>query len=106
EGLGYLIFEDPSRAINALAALARYGEAFARTAPREAPPSLPAGAPRVEVGVTLNEFDAKKMLAAVGVPAVDERIVTSAGAAAEAAEAVGFPVVMKIVSPDIQHKSE
>ena len=106
EELGYIIFEDPSRAIHAIGALTRYGEAFARTAPKAPPPALPAGAPRVEIGKVPNEFDAKKMLAAAGVPAVDERIVASAAEAAVAAAAVGFPVVLKIVSPDIQHKSE
>ena len=60
----------------------------------------------MKVGVQVNEFDAKKMLAAAGVPVVDERIEQSADAAAAAAKQIGFPVVMKIVSPDIQHKSE
>ncbi len=35
-----------------------------------------------------------------------ERIVTSAAEAAKAAKKVGYPVVMKIVSPDILHKSD
>lgn len=106
EGLGYLVFEDPTRGINAIAAMARFGRAFARTGGADVPPALPPGAPTVERGVTINEFDAKKMLLAAGVPAVDERIATSADDAASAASAIGYPIVMKIVSPDILHKSE
>ena len=106
EDLGYLVYEDPARAINAMAALVRFGEAFYGETERQAPPSLPAPDPAIQPGAEINEFDAKKMLAAAGVPVVDERIVQSAGDASAAAKAIGFPVVMKIVSPDIQHKSE
>jgi len=106
EKLGYLVFEDPTRGINAIAALTHFGKAFARKGEREAPPALPEGAPPVVTGVEINEFDAKKMLGAAGVPVVDERIVTAASAAATEAAEIGFPIVMKIVSPDIQHKSE
>lgn len=105
EDLGYLVYEDPARAINAMAALVRFGQAYAR-GERAAPPPLPQPDPALKPGAEINEFDAKKMLAAAGVPVVDERIVQSADAAATAAKAIGFPVVMKIVSPDIQHKSE
>lgn len=106
EELGYLVYEDPARAINAMAAMVHFGEAFYGGRVRQEPPALPPGAPAVKVGVQVNEFDAKKMLAAAGVPVVDERIEQSADAAAAAAKEIGFPVVMKIVSPDIQHKSE
>lgn len=106
EELGYLVYEDPARAINAMAAMVHFGEAFYGGRVRKEPPALPPGAPAVKVGVQVNEFEAKKMLAAAGVPVVDERIEQSADAAAAAAKQIGFPVVMKIVSPDIQHKSE
>jgi len=106
EKLGYLVYEDPARAINAMAAMVHFGEAFYGGRVRQEPPALPPNAPKVQPGVQVNEFDAKKMLAAAGVPVVDERIEQSADAAASAAMEIGFPVVMKIVSPDIQHKSE
>ena len=54
----------------------------------------------------LTESQAKALLAAEGLPVPRERLVTSADAAAEAASAQGFPVVMKIESPDILHKTE
>ncbi|MYE00834.1 MAG: acetate--CoA ligase family protein, partial [Alphaproteobacteria bacterium] len=105
QAMGYLCYEDPSRAIHALGVLARYAEAL-RRGPSAPPPDLPPGAPRLGAGSDINEVEGKRILAAAGVPAVSERLVGSAGEAAEAAEAAGFPVVMKIVSPDILHKSE
>ncbi|CDZ58587.1 Acyl-CoA synthetase (NDP forming) [Neorhizobium galegae bv. orientalis] len=60
--------------------------------------NLPAG--------VLTEREAKQLLAAEGLPIPSEQLVTSADAAAEAAKQLGFPVVMKIESPDIPHKTE
>ena len=54
----------------------------------------------------LNEFEAKSVLAAYGIPVVETRIATTAEAAAELAQQVGFPAVLKILSPDINHKSD
>jgi acetyl-CoA synthetase len=55
---------------------------------------------------TLTEREAKAVLAAYGVPVVGERLVGDADAAAAAAKALGFPVVLKVESPDIPHKTE
>ncbi len=103
--MGYLCYEDPSRAIHALGVLARYSEALKR-GPSAPPPDLPADAPKLSAGTAVNEVEGKRILAAAGVPAVPERIAGSSSEAAKAAKAAGFPVVMKIVSPDILHKSE
>jgi acetyl coenzyme A synthetase (ADP forming)-like protein len=43
---------------------------------------------------------------AYGIPVPKEAVATSAEAAVRAAEDMGFPVVLKIVSPDILHKTE
>jgi acetyl coenzyme A synthetase (ADP forming)-like protein len=43
---------------------------------------------------------------AYGIPVPKEAVATSAEAAVQAAEDMGFPVVLKIVSPDILHKTE
>ncbi|MCX8132940.1 MAG: acetate--CoA ligase family protein [Roseococcus sp.] len=98
---GFLVFEDPTRAVVALHALGRFGAAFA-AAPAAAPAlpavTLPAEAP--------SEAEAKRILAEAGIPAVPERACADAQAAVAAARAFGFPVVMKILSPDILHKSE
>ena len=98
---GFLVFEDPSRAVVALAAMGRIGAAFTRPeAPAMSLPavSLPATAP--------NEAEAKRILAAAGIPMAPEAACTTAGQAVAAALRIGFPVVAKILSPDILHKTE
>lgn len=55
---------------------------------------------------TLTEREAKAVLAAYGVPVVPERLTGSEDAAVAAAEALGFPVAMKVESPDLPHKTE
>ncbi|MBP0446399.1 acetate--CoA ligase family protein [Roseomonas sp. SSH11] len=101
EADGYLVFEDPSRAVVALAAQGRFGAAFARV-PRGTVPLPAVTLPQA----TPNEAEAKRILADAGVPAVPEATATSMEEAVEAARAIGFPVVMKLLSPDILHKSE
>ncbi|MBN9564128.1 MAG: acetate--CoA ligase family protein [Alphaproteobacteria bacterium] len=53
-----------------------------------------------------HEAGAKRALAAEGVPVLPERLAQSSAAAAEAAAELGFPVVLKIASPDLPHKTE
>ncbi|HRO59568.1 MAG TPA: acetate--CoA ligase family protein, partial [Burkholderiaceae bacterium] len=57
-------------------------------------------------GSVLSESQAKAVLAAYGVPMVEDRLVNSADDAVAAARAAGFPVVLKVESPDIPHKTE
>jgi acetyl-CoA synthetase len=57
-------------------------------------------------GETMTEREVKAMLALYNVPVVGERLTRSADEAADAAAALGFPVVMKVESPDIPHKTE
>jgi acetyltransferase len=54
----------------------------------------------------LSEQEAKALLSAFGLPVPPSLIVTSAQAAVAAACEIGFPVVVKIVSPDLSHKSD
>ena len=55
----------------------------------------------------LTEPEAKALLAACGIPVVVTRSVTAQpDGAARAAEAIGFPVALKILSNDITHKSD
>ena len=108
EGLKYLVIEDPNRAIRAIAALVDFGKSFARAAPgstADSPPALPneAVAPPRRA---LSEIEAGDILAKAGLPMTPGRLANSADDAAQAAMEVGYPVVMKIVSPDIQHKSD
>ena len=98
---GYIVFEDPSRAVAAIEAMGRFGAAFAAPPAEEIivpPVSLPAATP--------TEAEGKRILAKAGVPAVPEKACVSADEAVAAAQSFGFPVVAKILSPDILHKSE
>ncbi len=104
ETLKFLCIEDPTRAIEAIGALVRFGESFAR-GPADAAPSLLASA-RPAPAAMLNEVDAAALLRDAGIPVVDSHLVASADAAVEAASEIGFPAVLKVVSAEIQHKSE
>src|ERR1044072_977787 len=100
--IGFLTFEDPTRAVAAVAALSRLARGVARPHERaakgQAAASLPAG--------PINEADAKRLLGAVGVSFAPEQTARMRDEAVAAAKAVGFPVVLKVLSPDIAHKSE
>lgn len=105
EDAGFLNFEDANRAIRAVGALVEYGRHFARQG-RSAPlPPLPKGLPEIPKR-TLGEFEAKQILAAAGIPVAKEQMAKSPEEAERAATGFGFPVVLKIASPDIAHKSE
>ena len=83
--------------------------------PRQLPRLSPAGRCRNGIAQliagatnnrTLTEREAKAVLAAYGVPVVQEQLVQSAADAARAAQQLGFPVVLKVESPDLPHKTE
>jgi acyl-CoA synthetase (NDP forming) len=65
-----------------------------------------AGATSRSARRTINEFDAKALLKAEGLPVAKERLVSSMDEAQEAAAALGYPVVLKAVSDEVPHKSE
>ena len=102
ESDGFIVFEDPSRAVVAIEAMGQFGRAFAKPpglpAPKLAPITLPAHNP--------SEAQAKQLLAQAGIASAPEEVCVETEAAVSAAKKIGFPVVMKIVSPDILHKSE
>ncbi len=52
------------------------------------------------------EAEGKALLALYGIATPGERLATTAAEAVAAAEAIGYPVVLKVVSPQIQHKTE
>jgi len=101
EEAGFAVFEEPTQAVAAIAAMGRLGEAFARPLSQRsalAPIDLPPTA--------LGEAQAKVLLGEFGIPAVSERVLDDPDEAARYASEIGFPVVLKIASPDILHKSE
>jgi len=54
----------------------------------------------------LTEIESKELLKAARIPVVETRLASSKKEAMEMAVKLGFPVVMKIVSPDVVHKSD
>jgi len=54
----------------------------------------------------LTEIESKELLKAARIPVVETRLATSKAEAVEIAARLGYPVVMKIVSPDVVHKSD
>jgi acetyltransferase len=57
-------------------------------------------------GRMLCESDSKTLLRAYGVPVVETRVATGVEDAVRCADAVGYPVALKILSPQITHKSD
>lgn len=111
--VGVPAFVFPESAARALAALCRYQEWLARPTSETVP--LPVdreraarviAAVRAERRVHLQQSEALEVCDAYGIPTVAARVAHSAAEAASVATAVGFPIVMKVVSQDIVHKSD
>lgn len=96
---GFSVFVDPSQAVAALAACAPRQTGVGPAASTE----LPA---RRLSGPLFTESQAKHALSAQGIRFAPERVVLGADQAVAAARELGWPVVLKILSPDIAHKTE
>ncbi|MET1000397.1 MAG: acetate--CoA ligase family protein [Acidimicrobiia bacterium] len=57
-------------------------------------------------GEALSEWGSKHLLKAYGIKSSRDELCSSAAAAVRAATAIGYPVVMKVASPDLLHKSD
>jgi acyl-CoA synthetase (NDP forming) len=57
-------------------------------------------------GAALDEVASKRLLRAYGIPVSKEKVASSAADAVKIAKKIGFPVVAKVVSADILHKSD
>jgi acyl-CoA synthetase (NDP forming) len=108
---GVLAFDDASVALRSLACLARATERRPRWLERTtaAPPPPPA-APPLPAGRTpqqfLNEWESQRLLAPFGLPLVDTVFVTAGAAAPDAADQLGYPVVVKVCAAALPHKSD
>jgi acetate---CoA ligase (ADP-forming) len=124
------VFPDPGRGIRSLAALVKYvsrREAYMSKHQSQANPSrdregavtmnAPSSSPvtkaraiidqaRKENRKALTEGEGKAVLELYGIATPARKLATSAADAARSAEGMGFPVVMKISSADITHKTE
>ncbi|WP_116367337.1 bifunctional acetate--CoA ligase family protein/GNAT family N-acetyltransferase [Parahaliea mediterranea] len=110
-------FNSPEAAVNGFGYLAAYHRN--QQTLLQAPPPLAAHrAPRVQAArdiiraalrdarVHLDSLEARAVVSAFDIPVSDCINVTSADEARRAAESLGLPVVLKINSPDIAHKSD
>jgi acetyltransferase len=115
---GIPTYDTPEQAVDAFAMLVTYRrnqEELMQAPPAEsAQPLWEAAAVRAPIDAALKakrtlltEPEAKAVLAACGIPVVGTRVVAAdAEAAAQAAGEIGYPVVLKILSPQISHKSD
>ncbi len=104
----------PDRAINAMAALREYARMKAIVT-SDAVPCAPSNrekslkiiqAARADGRDSLTEIEAKEVFAAYGLPVTSTKLAKTEDEAVKLAYEIGYPVVMKIVSPDILHKSD
>jgi acetate---CoA ligase (ADP-forming) len=98
---GVATFIEPTHGTRAVGALHQIRTALAR--PLVQPP-LPAAAP-IAPGAA-NEDASLAALRAAGITTVDARVARSADEAVQAAAALGYPVVVKLLSADVLHKSD
>jgi acetate---CoA ligase (ADP-forming) len=104
------VMPSPSRAARAIAMLLEYRRAqlrMSRTTATETALTSSHADPRLvaaQRGASLSEADSKAMLAAAGIPVTRDIIVK--GDDASVFDSMKAPLVVKIVSPDIAHKTE
>ena len=107
------VFDSPEKAARAMATLVKYKQVQDRT-PTEALPELAVNDRASEIFAraaaegrkSLDEFEAKQVLAAYGVPVPREILCQDAESALAAAEQIGFPVVVKACDSTILHKTD
>lgn len=111
---GIPAYPSPDQAMNGMAALREYylirkslndGNAISEPKGSEKGREIIASA-RAEGRDALTEIEAKKVFAAYGLPVTAIDLAKSEEEAVDFAKKTGFPIVMKIVSPDILHKSD
>lgn len=117
EEAGVADYATPEEAVRAFAMLATYrrNQALlleAPTASENGPPDIAAARATIDAVLAsgrdmLDEFEAKALLKAYGIPTVATVAVgASPSEATRAAREIGYPVALKILSPDISHKSD
>jgi acetate---CoA ligase (ADP-forming) len=96
--------------LTALGRAVRWSDLY-RASLAAASPSLPASVPSPltvpdEPGASWSEYRASAFVAEHGIPVVPSVLATDPIAAAEAANALGYPVVVKLAADEIEHKSD
>jgi acyl-CoA synthetase (NDP forming) len=105
QSLGIRAFDDPTTAVRALGRAVAVTRGLAQASP---PPPKGSGAGTVPVppGSVLSEFDSAALLEAAGIPVAARRRVQSPAQAERAAAELTVPLAVKIISPDLPHKSD
>jgi len=103
--------QEVDRALRTMRAITRSLDAHAGQEPKAHAPNAKGRALLAELSAsaktaTLNEVASKALLSTYGVPVSQEELATSEDAAAAAAARFGYPVVAKIVSAALPHKSD
>jgi acetyltransferase len=98
-------FEWPERTARALGHAAQYGQARARSRPPPAGARRPAGLPALGAG-PVSPDAAADLLRAFGVQVAPQALCSGEEDAAAAATRLGYPVVAKVVSERLVHKTE
>lgn len=108
EAAGCALFDDFDRAARAIGQYGAWREGLGATRPgKPAQPATGKAWPASDFrGEALSEVAAKAELARFGVPVAGGKLARSEAEALAAAEALGGQLVLKLVSPDVQHKSE
>jgi acetyltransferase len=104
----------PDLAVNAIASLREYARMKDLLAEEEEPVVTEGKtealkvieAARADGRDSLTEIEAKKVFSFYGLPTAATELAKSEEEAVQLAKKIGFPIVMKIVSPDILHKSD
>jgi len=112
--LGIPRYDDPGRAARAIAALTRHADARRQHGRSPVPPALDLPSATQALLRTarragraqLDELEAGQVLAALGVPVAPALPVADPDEAWSAAQQLGLPVVVKLVSAQVAHKSE
>ncbi|MCS5734549.1 acetate--CoA ligase family protein [Herbiconiux daphne] len=100
---GVPVFSSPAAAVEALQLLRRFGRAVESAAQPAAPAEEREPIP---LPATITENSTLQWLSEYGVPVARQLLAATPEAAAEAAEELGYPVAVKISSPQIAHKTE
>lgn len=104
-------YKSPVRCGRALAVLSRYAETLRRHEAAKAEPAPLLSSPEARQELARRpgiqtEYTSKRILAGYGIRTTSEVLASSLHDAHAAAEALGFPVALKVQSPDIPHKTE
>ncbi|WP_374633601.1 acetate--CoA ligase family protein [Ferrovibrio sp.] len=102
--LGFPTVDGIDACCETLAALAQLGRQRNEVVQVAPAATIPANA--IPASVFGDEYASKRLLADHGIPVLQERLAADEDGVLAAARELGLPVVLKIVSPDIAHKTE